>query len=131
MMIKLSVILGVIGVALLLLSVAPPRTMTAAMPTITSLTSAPAASARDDIAYGKALFSAKGCVTCHHHSAVPGSGFASGSDVPDLTAYRWNADYLRSWLKDPAAIKPGTPMPNLELKSDEIEALIAFLSTGK
>ena len=143
-MIKLSAVLAVIGLALLLFSVLPWQAPAAVAPTAASPTSAPAAVApravsptsapaahsQDGIAYGKALFSAKGCVTCHHHGAVPGSGFASDSGIPDLTTYRWNAGYLRSWLKDPSAIKPGTEMPTLGLKDDEIEALIAFLSTG-
>ena len=85
----------------------------------------------DDIAYGKALFSAKGCVSCHHHGAVAGSGFGPESDIPDLTTYRWSADYLRTWLKDPSAVKPNTNMPNLGLKRDEIEALITFLSASE
>jgi cytochrome c2 len=129
-MIKLSVVLAVIGLALLLFSVLPGQATTSAVPTTVSPTSAPAAYSQADIAYGKALFSAKGCVTCHHHAGVPGSGFASSGDIPDLTSYRWNADYLRGWLKNPSAIKPGTYMPNLGLKNDEIEALIAFLSAG-
>ena len=84
-----------------------------------------------DIAYGKALFSAKGCATCHRHAAVSGSGFGPESDIPNLTTYRWSADFLRTWLKNPAAVKPATDMPNLGLKGDEIDALIAFLSSSK
>jgi cytochrome c2 len=116
---KLSVVLAAIGLVLLLLSALPGRAAPAA-----PVTPAPA-----DAAHGKALFSAKGCVTCHHHAAVAGSG-TFGEGNPDLTTYRWNADYLRTWLKDPAAVKPNTAMPNLGLKSDEIEALIAFLSAN-
>ena len=132
-MMKLSVVLAMIGLAFLLLSAlpvqsaisvaqAPPAT---AAPTAGALGAASAA----DIAYGKALFSAKGCVSCHHHAAVAGSGtFSEGN--PDLTTARWSADYLRTWLQNPAAVKPATSMPILRLKRDEIEALIAFLSTS-
>ena len=120
MMIKLSLILAATGLMLLLVSVLPGQAAPAAAP----------AAAANDIAYGKALFSAKGCVTCHRRADVAGSGFASGDDIPDLTTNRWNADYLRAWLQNPAAIKPRTAMPNLGLKPDEIEALIAFLSAG-
>ena len=133
-MTKLSVALALIGLALLLVSALPVQSAipvaqappTAAAPTAGALDVASA----DEIAYGKALFSAKGCATCHHHAAVAHSGFQE-SEIPDLTTFRWNADYLRTWLKDPTAIKPTTDMPNLGLKRDEIEALIAFLSTGK
>jgi cytochrome c2 len=118
-MIKLSGALAIIGLALLLASALPGRAAPAAAPT-----PAPA-----DAAYGKALFSAKGCVACHHHSAVPGSG-TFGEGNPDLSNSRWSADYLRTWLKNPAAVKPNTYMPNLGLSNDEIEALIAFLSAA-
>jgi cytochrome c2 len=131
-MIKLSIALAVIGLALLLLSAMPGRaavTTGAPVATAAPAAGAPATASQADIAYGKALFSAKGCVTCHHHAAVAGSG-TFGDGNPDLTTYRWNADFLRIWLKDPAAVRPNTYMPNLGLKQDEIEALIAFLSTS-
>ncbi|HJZ46243.1 MAG TPA: c-type cytochrome [Roseiflexaceae bacterium] len=118
-MFKFSLALAVVGMALLLLSALPGRAAPAT----------PAVPTADQVAYGRALFSAKGCVTCHHHAAVAGSG-TFGEGNPDLTTFRWSADYLRTWLKDPAAVRPNTYMPNLGLKSDEIEALIAFLSAG-
>ena len=126
-MIKLSLALAIAGMALLLMSALPEQAAPAVPAAVaTSVSTAPAPA---EIAYGQALFSAKGCVTCHHHAAIAGSGtFSEGN--PDLTANRWSADYLRTWLKDPAAVKPNTYMPNLGLKRDEIEALIAFLITG-
>jgi cytochrome c2 len=127
-MMKLSGALAVIGLVLLLMSALPGQAapaVPAAVATSVSATPAPA-----EIAYGKALFSAKGCVTCHHHAAIAGSGtFSEGN--PDLTTFRWSAEYLRTWLQNPVAVKPNTYMPNLGLKRDEIEALIAFLSTSK
>src|SRR5262245_12287567 len=123
-MLKLSFALAALGLALLALSALPGR---AATTNATVAAPAPAA-ALVDVQYGRALFSAKGCATCHHHGAIPGSGQIGGSDVPDLTNYTVNADFVRTWLKDPRAIRPNTWMPNLELKQDEIEALIAFLS---
>jgi cytochrome c2 len=133
-MMKLSFALATIGLALLLLSALPVPSATPAAqapsPTVAP-TAAPGAALQADIGYGRALFSAKGCATCHRHAAVSSSGFGLESGIPDLTTYRWSADYLRTWLKDPTAIKPATDMPNLGLKHDEIEALIAFLSASK
>jgi len=133
-MTKLSVVLATIGLALLLLSALPVSSAIpvaqAPLPTVAP-TAAPGAALQADIAYGRALFSAKGCATCHRHAAVSSSGFGPESGIPDLTTYRWSVDYLRTWLKDPAAIKPATDMPNLGLKRDEIEALIAFLSASE
>ena len=127
-MIKLSLALAIIGLALLIVSALPvPPTIPIVQPPTPTIP--PTAAPPADIVYGKALFSAKGCATCHHHAAIAHSGFQD-SDIPDLTTYRWSADYLRTWLKDPTAIKPTTEMPNLGLKRDEIEALIAFLSAG-
>ena len=44
----------------------------------------------------------------------------------DLTGKRFPQDYLKRFLADPS-IKPAE-MPNLKLKSDEIEALAAFIN---
>jgi mono/diheme cytochrome c family protein len=84
---------------------------------------------------GARLFVAKGCVTCHLHRSVPGSGEAEVG--PELTGVgqRLAADYLRRFLADPS-IKPPAPgrsfgMPNLGLKEAEIAALTAFLTTER
>ena len=133
-MTKLSVVFAIIGLAFLLLSAlpVPPAipVVQAPPPTAAPTAAAPSVASDAEIAYGKALFSAKGCVSCHHHAAVAGSGtFSEGN--PDLSTFRWSADYLRTWLQNPGAVKPATSMPNLGLKHDEIEALIAFLSASK
>jgi cytochrome c2 len=89
----------------------------------------------DQAALGQALFLAKGCVMCHAHDAVKmqDGPFSMGDkQPPNLSRQKYAADYVRTWLKDPRAVKPETQMPNLGLKQDEIEALIAFLNaTGK
>jgi cytochrome c551/c552 len=84
----------------------------------------------DQVALGKALFSAKGCVMCHAHAAVKVQDGPFGfGDVPapNLSEKRYGAEYLRLWLHDPQAVKPQTPMPKLQLSDRELEALIAFL----
>jgi mono/diheme cytochrome c family protein len=84
---------------------------------------APVAAAR-----GQALFVAKGCVTCHLHRDVSGSGMVAVG--PELTGRRWPAEYLQRFLKDPS-IGPqygNSRMPNLNLKDAEVAALIAFLN---
>jgi cytochrome c oxidase subunit 2 len=86
-----------------------------------------AATREDAAAYGAALFRAKGCVTCHSHDAVGAAGYVQVNIGPNLTHYAAEPDFLREWLQDPPALRPGTQMPNLELGEEEIEALIAFL----
>ena len=85
-----------------------------------------AAQSVDEVAYGRALFTAKGCVTCHLHSAVATSWSTEAG--PNLSHYTSTPEYLRTWLKDPQTIKPDAQMPNLALKAQEIEALAAFLT---
>ena len=80
---------------------------------------------------GRALFLAKGCIVCHNHAAVAEARkpFADFSIGPNLTRLQANPDFLQKWLRDPSAVKPGTQMPTLGLRDDEINALIAFLKT--
>jgi mono/diheme cytochrome c family protein len=79
---------------------------------------------------GRRLFVAKGCVTCHLHGDVAGSGVVLVG--PELTALRLPADFLQKFLADPsilpAAQQTNGGMPNLHLKPAEITALVGFLS---
>jgi cytochrome c2 len=75
---------------------------------------------------GEALFVAKGCVMCHLNSRSV--TFSAPHVGPNLTYYKGSSEFLRSWLADPLALKPDTLMPNLQLSSEEIEALIVFLT---
>lgn len=77
---------------------------------------------------GERLFVAKGCVVCHEHAAVKGSG---KYDIgPSLTTARFDAGYLRKFLRNPSS-KPPTRdarMPNLNLSDADIESLVAFIN---
>lgn len=84
---------------------------------------------KDPVAYGKALFVAKGCVTCHVHESVTAQ--FSVETGPNLTSYQVIPEYVSVWLRNPQSIKPDTQMPQLPLKAAEIDALIAFLSAGE
>ena len=88
--------------------------------------------ALDGVQRGHDLFLAKGCIVCHAHATVSAERRAAGlSDFvvgPTLTNTQRDPAFLHSWLKDPAAVKPGTEMPTLGLGEDEISALVKFLS---
>ena len=91
---------------------------------------APAPAPLADGERGRRLFVAKGCLTCHLHRDVAGSGKSNVG--PDLTAARFAPEYLKQFLADPS-IKPPSEdrtvrMPNLGLKPAEIAALAAFLN---
>ena len=112
---RLGVVLALVGAGLVLLSTLPGPASSGDGPEAVSY-----------VSYGRALFQAKGCTACHQHREVnPGAGVAIG---PDLTEVVLDPAYLRSWLSDPASIRPGTRMPNLGLSESEIEALIAFIN---
>ncbi|MFQ5720494.1 MAG: c-type cytochrome, partial [Acidobacteriota bacterium] len=74
---------------------------------------------------GRKLISQAGCLGCHLVA-----GHENWRTVaPDLDGLREKTDasWLRAWLKDPRALRPGTWMPQYRLDDDEIEALVAFL----
>jgi len=75
---------------------------------------------------GRRLFVAKGCLTCHVHADVKGSGVVAVG--PDLTNRHLAPEYLQRFLADPSMIGSANQMPNLNLKPLEIAALIAFLN---
>jgi mono/diheme cytochrome c family protein len=76
---------------------------------------------------GRRLYVAKGCLRCHVHAAVQGSGDVGGGPV--LTDIQLPAEYLARALADPAIIPRRTSMemPDLDLKPEEVAALVAFL----
>ena len=97
----------------------------------------PAAAVPDgsEAAKGLALFNGKGCAGCHTIEGV-----SQGKVGPNLThlqsrttfagsMFALNQDNLRTWLKNPPGVKPGSVMPNLGLTGEEITQLIAYLET--
>lgn len=64
------------------------------------------------------------CRGCH---SVGGAGGAVGPAL-DGVAGRLTPEKLDVWLADPAAVKPGTAMPNLQLPAGTRAELVAWLS---
>ncbi len=120
-----GVVLGVVGLAL---AVQRPVAASAA-PAETAAVVSSAAAFGSEAEYGKILFQSKGCVVCHSHNEgrVGYTGITTDMGL-NLTRTLLPVEYLQVWLKDPAALKPETLMPNLELKEAEINALAAFLT---
>lgn len=77
--------------------------------------------------HGRTLFMLKGCASCHTYVPITGDRLSVG---PNLTHYVPDSEFVRSWLRDPAAVRPETRMPDLDLSEEEIDALIAFLLFG-
>jgi len=89
---------------------------------------------------GKQTFMNGPCIACHYIEGTKAQGrvapreltrFASYPTIAELDGFDNNAENLAKWLRDPQAIKPGTAMPNLNLKAQEIADLVAYLQTLK
>ncbi len=80
---------------------------------------------------GRQLFVAKGCITCHRNSKVENSSgyWTIDMGATDLSKFSASPEVLFIRLKDPTAAKSDTKMPNLGLKKEVIEALIAFINS--
>ena len=85
---------------------------------------------------GRHIFETTACINCH---AVTGT-VANGRFGPDLTHLAGrdtiasgivanNAENLRSWIRDPEAMKPGSLMPAMNLSDKELDQLTAYLMT--
>ncbi|MCO4770762.1 MAG: c-type cytochrome [Deltaproteobacteria bacterium] len=63
------------------------------------------------------------CAACHSYA---GSGGNVGPAL-DGVGDRYDRPTLRKWLADPAGVKPGTAMPNLNLTDAQLDELTDFL----
>lgn len=65
------------------------------------------------------------CMVCH---TIHGVGGNTGP-VLNGVAQRYSEDWLRTWLRNPQAVREGSRMPNFGFSDPDIEAVIAFLRT--
>src|SRR5579884_2416601 len=87
---------------------------------------------------GRLLLGELSCTSCHKPEAGQEALLPrKQAPILDGVGSRVSRSYLRKFLRDPKAIKPGTTMPNLFLalpeaeRKEKIEALVHFLaSTG-
>jgi hypothetical protein len=78
---------------------------------------------------------AKGCIGCHLNQEIAVPNLVSVG--PDLTGKRFPPDHLKEFLADPsrtlgrsARLEYGQ-MPNLNLKEQEIAALVEFINRDR
>lgn len=67
------------------------------------------------------------CTTCH---TITDKGGTVGPILNQI-ANRRTEEWLRRWLKDPNAVKPGTKMPQFPFTPDEYERALGYLTTMK
>ena len=87
---------------------------------------------------GQQLFTAKGCVGCHSLNPPVTPGLI-GPNLHHIGSRSYIAagtlkntdENLAKWLHNPQAWKLGVLMPNLQLKDDEVAALVAFLRSNQ
>jgi cytochrome c2 len=91
-------------------------------------------------AEGAQIIATKPCVGCHTIPGVPGAtgqvgpnlaGVASRPKIAAGAVTVSTPDDLKKWILNPAALKPGTSMPNVGLTDDEATRIVAFLETLK
>ena len=95
-----------------------------------SIVVTPMATAQDDAALvtqGGAVFTRVGCSNCH---SVRGAGSHLAPDLSSIGA-RYDAAYLRRWLRDPREVRASGHMPALELSDEDIQALAVFLAAQR
>jgi len=85
---------------------------------------------------GRDLFLSSACIACHR---IEGTS-AQGAVGPDLThvgsrqtiaagVLENTPEEMARWLRAPEAVKPGVLMPNQNLTEEQIEKLVAYLSS--
>src|SRR6266567_3541333 len=89
-------------------------------------------------AEGAQLFQTRGCAACHTVTGTPAQGtigpnltHVAGRGVIAGSVLQNTPQDLRTWLKDPPAVKPGSIMPNLGLNDHELDVLVAYLQSLK
>ena len=86
------------------------------------------------VAKGEKVFADQKCSLCH---SIAGKGNAKGP--LDEVGTKYKAEELHQWIVDPAAMatkmkadrKPAMPAKYASLPKDDVDALVAYLSTLK
>jgi cytochrome c oxidase subunit 2 len=89
-----------------------------------------------DVATGRHIFETEACVNCHTVSGT----VAKGTFGPDLTHLMSRATIaagaatntpqnLRAWIHDPDTFKPGALMPAMQLSDQQVNEVVAYLTT--
>ena len=106
------------------------RNVTAASVAAAFILSATVAFGQDDAALatqGKRLFTEQGCYGCH---TIGKTGTPIANDLTRVGS-KYPESYLREWLREPQAQKPGAHMPKIQMSETDARALAAYLTSLK
>lgn len=78
-------------------------------------------------ARGEKVWVTQGCYGCH---LIGKFGTPIGPELSRVGA-KYEASYLRQWLRDPQSVRPTAHMPKLELSPEEIDSLAVYLASLK
>ncbi len=77
---------------------------------------------------GREVYEAQGCGACH---MIASEGGAAGPDLSTIGRTR-NPEWLRRFIRDPAMVRPGSPMPpSPNLPATDLEAMVRYLASLK
>jgi len=76
---------------------------------------------------GEKIYAEKQCTICH---AIQGKGGKLGPELTDVGAKR-DAKWLKTFMRDPKAVLPKAKMLPFHGNAEELEALVAYLSSLK
>ena len=80
---------------------------------------------------GAKLFAVAGCTACHTYLGAGGQNLGA-PDLSDIGSKNLGIDYQIRHLKDPAGVRPGSPMPKFEsLGEERLRQLAIFLEASK
>jgi hypothetical protein len=106
-------------------------------PYATERAPAPTRPGDERLARGRELFLSRGCVACHTFGNLDTGKTADDLRAAGLPARlapnlrftrdRMARDLVVAWIEEPAALRPGTAMPDLQLTHDEAELVADFL----
>lgn len=127
----LTVVCFLAGAALFVAGARPASAVEAQSKPGADVIEAAADPSLSQVEFGRQLFIAKGCITCHVNTkaASQSEHWTIEMGATNLSNFSASPEVLFIRLKDPSAAKSDTKMPNLDLTETEIEALIAFINS--
>jgi type 1 glutamine amidotransferase/mono/diheme cytochrome c family protein len=79
---------------------------------------------------GRTLFEDLGCIACHRLTAVADEDEHDRLSLAEVSS-KFRPDHLAKFLESPHRHYPASRMPDFQLDASEIEALVAYLTTGR